>query len=131
MPFEDWPNPIEEPIKPMDPEDPAFVLTCVGWHTQRRGNEGLNWLEDQTRLLYGILVRFLQDNHLVVREILPEGAYVADEVCIRVGDLTPEGRKFMKTGYSRWLDKIDQGMEPTDTRILERALKKIRGDIAK
>ena len=129
MPFEDWPNPIEEPIKPMDPEDPAFVLTCVGWHTQRRGNEDMG---DVYREIYGILIRFMQDRGgLLVREILPDGAYVADEVCIRVGDLTPEGRKFMKTGYSRWLDKIDQGMEPTDTRILERALKKIRGDIAK
>ena len=129
MPFEDWPNPIEEPIKPMDPEDPAFVLTCVGWHTQRRGNEDMG---DVYREIYGILIRFMQDRGgLLVREILPEGAYVADEVCIRVGDLTPEGRKFMKTGYSRWLDKIDQGMEPTDTRILERALKKIRGGIAK
>jgi hypothetical protein len=126
MPIEDWPNPIDEPSKPMDPNDPAFVITCVGWHTQRRGNEGLKWFDDQTRLLYGTLIRFLQDNGLTTREILPPGAPVSDQVAIRMGDLNSDGWALIQAGYSKWLDRIDHGGDPTDTKILERALKKIR-----
>lgn len=127
MPLEDWPDPIEEPQKPMDPQDPAFVITCVGWHTRRVGNEGLKWFEDQTRLLYGTLIHFLQDNGLTTREILPKGAFVADETAIRRGDLTEVGKLLMRRPYDRWLGSLEKkDADVTNTRILERALKKIR-----
>lgn len=123
MPLEDRPDPLKPALRPMNPDDPAFVIDCVGWHTQRRGNEGL---EEVYRTIYGTLIRFLQHHQLLTREILPDGAPVSDATAIRRGDLTEEGFQFIQQNYSRWLDRIDMGADPTDTCYLERALTKIR-----
>jgi len=106
-----------------------FVIDCVAWHTQRPGMEGM---EEETRLIYGTLIRFLQDNCLTTRKILPEGVPVTDDVAIRESDLTHEGSLLMSRPYDRWLGAIDHGQPPTDTKILERALVKIRsGSVGK
>lgn len=100
-----WPDPTKLPPEPVDPANAAFVLTCVGWNTLRPGNEGR---EEIYRNICRTLIDFMQENGLLNRTILEPGAFVADDTAIRVGDLTEDGMRFMKTGYVKWGEKVDK-----------------------
>ena len=127
MPSDDqrdpWPDPMQEPVEPVNPNHPRFVIACVGWLTQRPGMQGT---EEETRTIYRTLILFLQENGLTTREILSSDEPVTDSVAIRNEDLTPEGNLLMRRPHSRWLDGIDCGKSPTDVSSLKRALERIR-----
>ena len=118
-----WPDPNVLPEAPVPHPHPRFVICCVGWLTLRRG---LADRGDEIRTMFATLIRFLQENGLTTRTILADGAPVADDVAIRMEDLTPEGDLLMRRPCDRWFAAFDRGQSPTDTKILERALAKIR-----
>jgi len=74
------------------------------------------------------LVHFLQDNGLTTRTITPLGEPIPHGLKIRASDLTEEGIEFYKGPVQRWYHAQDRGTAPTDTRILERGLARIRAE---
>ena len=100
-----------------------FVISKLGWHTQRLGNEGR---ERFFREYFFALTNFLQEKGLLIRKIVTEIEALADDDEIRRSDLTEEGWALMQKGYPKWGKKVDQGMDPSDTTILEHELDYIR-----
>lgn len=49
-----------------------------------------------------------------------------DDFQIRSSDLTDEGMALVKAAYTRWINRIDSGMDPWNVDILRRALQRIR-----
>lgn len=82
--------------------------------------------EEETRRIYRVLIDFLQTHDLTTSQLLSPGEYVADDVAIRLRDLTTDGILLMRRPYHRWLEKVDNGLDPSNTKILEKALVKIR-----
>ena len=72
------------------------------------------------------LIIFLQQNGLVTKELLPEGAEIDETFAIRRSDLTDEGFEFYRSVEQRWFNAIDNGAAPSNTAILERSLNAIR-----
>jgi len=72
------------------------------------------------------LVRFLQENGLTTRTLVPLGEPIPHDLKIRASDLTEEGNKFYDGPVQRWYHAQDRGTGPTDTRILERGLARMR-----
>lgn len=68
------------------------------------------------------LLRFLQDNALLVREIkAPAGSW--EDFELRIADFTSLGQEVIQTGFDRWLRGIDRGKPVNDVSILEKYLK--------
>lgn len=100
-----------------------FTIFKVSWLTQAPGNEDLR--EEIVEHTYRI-VKFLQDNSLVLHRLMENRGDITDEFSLTSDDLTAEGLAVMKAGYSRWLREVDKGMDPADVSILEAALARIR-----
>jgi hypothetical protein len=84
--------------------EPAdFIIDQVSWHTSVPGNPEK---PAQVKRRFRLLVDFLSDNDLLVRELLPPGVAPPSDFCIRKSDLTEEGFQVMRRGYDRWLKKI-------------------------
>jgi hypothetical protein len=82
--------------------------------------------QKQVRQMLKTLACFLQENHLVTRELLPETEDVTEDFVIRRSDLTDVGFELYRSAENRWFDAVDRGVSPSDTRILERSLRLIR-----
>lgn len=107
----------------MTDHDP-FVIDAVEWHLGAPGNpETLPQILDRFR----VLAEFLDSNGLSAAPLLPEGRLPDRAFAVRSSDLTPEGLAVMRAGYDRWLKALDRGTSPSDSRILQRALAKVRG----
>lgn len=78
------------------------------------------------RQVFMTLVDFLQRNGLVTRVLLPEDEEISDSFVIRRSDLTDEGYELYRRAEQGWLGAIDRGRKPSNTSILERALRSIR-----
>lgn len=84
---------------------------------------------EQVRAIVRSLSRFLRDNGLVTREILPEGAEITEDLVINKSDLTAEGYALYHAAVEKkWLEAIDRGLDPSNTDILRKALVAIRSD---
>lgn len=101
-----------------------FVVTRVSWHTERPGNPDP---PERYYKIYWTLAEFLLCHALTVRPIATSPSDITDDFEIRSDDLTAEGLQFMRTGYQKWLRFLDRGGDPSDARILEKELKKLRG----
>ena len=103
-----------------------FVITKVSWLTQTVGmeNERASIINDHFHI-----TKFLQDHGLVVRTLMHNIDDITDDFTLSSDDLTAEGLALMKAAYHKWLTKIDNGMSPTDTSMLKKALQKIRDNI--
>ncbi len=77
--------------------------------------------------VFKTLATFLQRNGLTTRDLLPDGAEIDGAFVIRRSDLTQEGFQFYRAVEQRWFGAIDKGVAPSDTSILERALRSVRG----
>lgn len=75
---------------------------------------------------FSTFVNFLQDNGLVQKPILSGGEMPTEKLKIMRSDLTEEGFEVVKASYDKWLRGIDKGKAISDTRLLERALSKLR-----
>ena len=75
---------------------------------------------------YQILAEFLQKHDLLTRRLLEPSEFPDAEFKVMRSDLTDEGYELVKGGYQEWARKVEKGMPPEDTSILERELAKIR-----
>jgi hypothetical protein len=104
-------------------DDQSFTVCKVSWLTKVRGNEHRR--DEIVRHVY-YFAKFLQDHGLVRGRLVGEMEDVDDDFAIRSDDLTSEGLSVVRDGYEKWLGRVDRGMAPTDLRILERSLAKLR-----
>lgn len=100
-----------------------FTIDCVGWHTSTPGNTETR--EDVVRRFFAF-VSFLQQHNLVVRNLASREADIDDAFSIRSSDLTEDGLALAKVAYDKWLSKIDSGMDPSNFKIFERELSRVR-----
>lgn len=103
-------------------KDP-FIVFKVSWLTQTPGEE-----ENRDEIVnqFYCLLSFLQNNNLLASNTIKSVDDLTDEFTLLSTDLTEDGLSLMKASYHRWLTKVDNGMPPEDTTLLEKALKKIR-----
>jgi hypothetical protein len=73
-----------------------------------------------------VIANFLTKNGLTEREIICHEDEIDDDFSIASTDLTSAGLALMRAAYDKWLTKVDEGMPPEDTRLLARALNRIR-----
>jgi hypothetical protein len=99
-----------------------YAISRVSWYTVEK-----RMTLDEARPEFWFLVKFLQDNGLVRRELARSIEDITEEFALYSGDLTDDGLKLLRTAYSKWLRKIDKGMSPSDTTLLERELSKMSG----
>jgi hypothetical protein len=100
-----------------------FIIFQVSWLTQVPGNEHRR---DQIVEHFFQLTKFLQDNHLVRHRLMETRDDITDDFSLSSSDLTDEGLALMRAGYDKWLGKVDNGMDPSDVSLLEKALNRIR-----
>ncbi len=100
----------------------VIIASSVFWQASK--SRSYRALISQT---LGTLVRFLQRNQLVTRELLREGEAVGADFVMRRSDLTDEGFEFYRRIEQPWFAAIDRGSAPADASMLEDALRRIRG----
>ena len=102
-----------------------FIIGQVNWLTEVKRNYGFDTA--LCYLAFKNIIEYLQRNDLTTRIILPENEEVKEITCIRLSDLTNEGFLLVKKCFDKWLGKvIDKRIQPTDYKMLDNALKKIR-----
>lgn len=104
-------------------EDTEIIGTDIFWSASKSKSYRAG-----IKQTFETLVGFLQSNDLVTRTLLPEGAEIDGTFVIRRSDLTDEGYELYQRVEQRWFNAIDKGVAPTDTAILEKALKKLRAE---
>ena len=109
----------------MDFNDPAFPFYNVG--SMLSASKRTSYREHIIRM-FDSYIRFLQGNGLTTRQILAEGELPTADTKIVRSDLTGEGIAFIKRAEQKWLGAVDRGTPPENTTILERELKKLRGE---
>lgn len=102
-----------------------FIIGQVSWLTQVKRN-----YEFDSKLCYTAfesIINYFQNNDLTTRTILTQSEKAKETTCIRSSDLTDEGFILVKKCFDRWMEKvIDKVIEPTNHKMLDNALKKIR-----
>ena len=102
-----------------------FVIDKASWHTQK-----VRTYEFDNSIIYEYfrnIFKYLEENGLTTRKILPKNNEVNDDTCLSKSDLTEEGLALVRLAYEKWIDKVvDKKIHPTDHKILDRALKTIR-----
>ncbi|KRA62109.1 hypothetical protein ASD89_23755 [Caulobacter sp. Root656] len=101
-----------------------FIVFKVAWLTKTPGEE-----HRRSEIIdhFYCIIKFLQDNSLVVRQLITSKDELTDDFALSSSDLTEDGLALMRAAYHKWLAKVDKGMPPQDVTLLEKALKKIRG----
>lgn len=98
-----------------------YVILRADWLTKQVGNEHR---KDEIIRHFQIALNFFRDNGLLRPNY---GTQVVDENFeLRSDDITDDGLNLMKSGYQKWLRKVDKGMDPSDTSILIKELAKVR-----
>ncbi len=102
-----------------------FIIDQVSWHTQAKRNYDFD--VELCYLTFKSIINYLQSNGLTTRIILTEEESVNEDTCIKMSDLTKDGFMLVKKCYDRWAGKtMDKAIEPTNYKMLDNALKKIR-----
>ena len=101
----------------------GYRIDKVSWHTQQLGEP--EPLEEIAAQFWGA-VHFLQQNGLTTQQLANSIDDIDDEFEIHTDHLTPEGIALMRAAYERWVRKVERGMSPDDTKILQKALARIR-----
>lgn len=92
-----------------------LTIDEVSWHTRTVGNP-----ESREHILqrFYAIAKFLQENGLTTRTLVTVKDEIRDDFAISTSDLTAEGFALIKSGYDKWLKKIDQGADAEDVRCL-------------
>jgi hypothetical protein len=102
----------------------SFTITKVAWYTLRPDPLPRDRVLEQFRTIS----RFLDEHGLSSRKLLdPPDREIGDDFAITSDDVTDEGLRFIKQGYTKWLEAVDRGRPPDDDTILRRELDKLRG----
>jgi hypothetical protein len=76
--------------------------------------------------LYQTLVRFLQENHLTVRELLASNQTIPSDFQLRQSDVTEDGFHFLRNAFHPWIEGIAEGRwPPNDKTVLKEELAKL------
>lgn len=102
-----------------------YTITKVATHARLDPDPAF---QQRLRLKFRTIASFLQSHNLTKGVLLPENVPVEDSFAIRTSDLTSEGIEFMKRAYVKWQKSHDRGKSPSDTKLLEQELAKLRGD---
>ena len=103
-----------------------FIIGQVSWFTQVKRNYEFD--SQLCYLAFKNIIEYFQKNGLTSRTILAENEEVKEDTCIRASDLTDDGFLLVKKCFDRWIEKvIDKAILPTDYKMLNSALKQIRG----
>lgn len=97
----------------------SFTVTTMKWHLGKP-------YEPAIRAGLLTLARFLDEHGLSTTPLAPPDGQVPDDFRIMSDNLTPDGLALYKECNVRWLNAIDRGKPPEDTKILEKALAKVR-----
>jgi hypothetical protein len=81
---------------------------------------------DDARRRFYFYINFLQKNNLVVRKLIDNESDIDENFCYKVSDLTDEGLEFTKIALAKYVNGIDRGKDPSNVKVLERELKKMR-----
>jgi hypothetical protein len=100
-----------------------FTIDKVSWHTMTPGNTEPR---ERTVLRFHVIHKYLRQNNFLRRDLLSENPEIDDTFAISSSDVTEEGLAFIRAAYDRWLRKVDNGMDPRDVSVLDRALKRLR-----
>jgi hypothetical protein len=101
----------------------VFQIFRMAALTQASGNEGRRTYI--VNVFYQ-LIRFLQDNGLLLQTMANSIEDINDDFVLMSTDLTEEGVEVLKAAFYKWLEKTDKGMPPEDTTLLMKALNKVR-----
>ena len=102
-----------------------FIIGQVSWLTQVKRNYEFN--NSLCYLAFKNIIEYFQTNKLTTRVILGNTEEVTEDTCIKVSDLTDEGFLLVKKCFDKWIGKVmDKIIEPTNYKMLDTALKKIR-----
>ena len=104
----------------------AFQIFRLAALTQASGNEGR---QAYIVNVFYQLIKFLQDNKLMLHPMINSIEDVNDDFVLMSTDLTEEGVEVMKAAFYKWLEKTDKGIPPVDTTLLMKALNKIRKSV--
>lgn len=99
-----------------------FVIDKVVWHLKVQGNTET---PAHIRERFWFVARFLQEHGLTKRQLVASEQEIGDDFALVSEDLTDRGLELMKHSYDKWLKRVDKGMPPSDTSILENELKKL------
>ena len=98
-----------------------FTIDKVSWHTETPDNtESVDHVIER----FFAVVEFLQMHDLTRRVMASRPEDIDLDFAIKSSDLTEKGLEVMKAAYDKWLRKVDKGLDPSDTSILEKALHK-------
>lgn len=100
-----------------------YAVIKASWLLNREGNEAH---KPEILRHLSIAMNFFQKNNLLNHKIIPDSGIIDEDFEIWSNDFTDEGIQLMKTGYQKWLGRVDKGMDPSNTKILERELDKLR-----
>jgi hypothetical protein len=101
-----------------------YTIDKVSWHTRVEGNPES---PEDVKKRFRVLVRFLQENRLTVRQLLSDEDEVRSDFGIRTSDLTNEGCQVMKASYDKWLKQVtNRRKDSGDLGILHQALVAVR-----
>lgn len=104
-----------------------FRIDQVSWHTQRPRN-----YEFDTTIIYiyfKSIISYLESNNLTVRPLNEGKEEITEDTRIMASDLTEEGLLLLKKIFDKWTDQVvDKKIAPDDYKLLDKALKKIRGN---
>jgi len=101
----------------------GYTIDKISWHTQQLCEpEPYEVMAAQ----FWHAIKFLQENGLTTRHLAGSINDLDEDFGIHTDDLTSQGLALMKAAYQEWVRKVERGMSPDDTSILERGLERIR-----
>ncbi len=83
-----------------------YTIDKVSWHTMTPGNTET---KEQIYLRFFIILQFLQQNKLIVKNKIANQEDINEETAIMKSDLTQKGILLMKACYHNWLRYLDKG----------------------
>lgn len=99
-----------------------FIIDQVSWHTKVAGNPESR---EHIRSRFWAVADYLQRNGLTIRVLVDDSNAINDDFCLKSDDLTDKGLNLMKKVYDKWLTKVDEGLDVSDTTIFDKALLKL------
>jgi len=103
-----------------------FVIDKVSWHTSVKGNpETMSDIRER----FWQVTAFLQQHRLVTHPLAAGIDEIGEEFEIRRSHVTENGFRLLQAAYDKWLRKLDKGMAPSDMRLFERELSKLKAHL--
>lgn len=101
----------------------SYTITKVSWFTQTKG---LGIKDSDIKNKHYYLMLFLQDKDLVLEKRVDSIDDIDDDFSLSTSDLTDDGLALIELAHDKWSGKVERGMSPEDTTLLEKALDKVR-----